>query len=196
NNADFPQDSTNLAAERARTAYDRPHIFGAHYVWELPFFRDASRLTYNLLGGWQISGSTRLASGVPLTITTTTNSANSFGGPANVRLRPILVGDPSGPRTAMEWFNKSAFEQPPPNQFGNSPRSVVRGPGVNVTDLAFFKNFRVNHSVKVQYRLELFNAFNHTNLTTVGTVFGTPTFGQITSAAEPRLIQMGVKLTF
>src|SRR4029078_210602 len=74
------QDIRNLAAERAVTNYDRTHIFGVHSLWRLPFARNASALRYNAIGGWEISGSTRYATGVPLTIITAANTANSFGG--------------------------------------------------------------------------------------------------------------------
>ena len=187
------QDIRNLAAERAITNYDRTHIFGIHYVWDLPLFRNASGLLYNLLGGWEITGSTRYATGLPLTITTATNSSNSLGGGS---LRPDLVGDPIGPQTVNDWFNRAAFAQPALNQFGSAPNGVVRGPGVHLTDLGIFKNFKISSRFGAQYRLELFNAFNHTQFTGVGTVLGNPTFGTVTSAAEPRLIQMGFKLTF
>jgi hypothetical protein len=199
NAADLAQDPRNLDAEWGLMDYDRTHIFGLHYVWELPFFRNTSTLMYNLIGGWEITGSTRLASGVPLTITQSANSANSFGGGP---FRPDLVGDPeiSGDRARgdqiRQWFNTAAFAQSAANTFGNSGRGVVRGPGINVTDLGLFKNFRLGSSIRLQYRLEMFNAFNHPNLLLVGTVLGTPTFGQVTTAAEPRIIQMGIKMTF
>src|SRR5262249_54783582 len=93
------QDIRNLAAERAVTNYDRMYIFGVHYIWKLPFHREDSGLRYNVLGGWQVSGSTRYATGLPLTVTTTTNSANSFGGGT---LRPNLVGDPAGSQTVNQ----------------------------------------------------------------------------------------------
>ena len=191
---DLAQDITNLAAERALTNYDRTHIFGANYVWELPFFNDRSnKLMYNALGGWQISGSTQLASGVPLTITTTSTASNSFG---SVTRRPNLIGEPEGARTANEWFNTGAFANPAANTFGNSPRSVVRGPRRHATDLGLFKNFAVSDRVGLQYRLEAFNVFNETNFTTVGTVLGNTTFGRVTAAGDPRMIQMGFKVTF
>ena len=187
------QDIRNLAAERAVTNYDRTHILGVHYVWELPFERGATGLRYNVLGGWEISGSTRYATGVPLTIITATNSANSFGGGS---LRPDLIGDPIGPQTVNQWFNSAAFAQPAVNQFGTSPNGVLRGPGTHLTDLGIFKNFKVTEQVRLQYRLEMFNAFNQTQFAGVGTTLGTPTFGTVTSAGEPRLIEMAIKLTF
>lgn len=192
--SDLVQDINNLDAERAVTNYDRTHIFGANYVYALPFFNDRSdRVKYNLLGGWEISGATQLASGTPLTITTSANTSNSFG---NVTRRPDLIGDPEGPKTVEQWFNTAAFANAAPNTFGNAPRSVVRGPWRHWTDLALFKNFVVTARVRMQFRLEAFNVFNETNFTGVGTVLGTPTFGRLTSAGDPRMIQMGVKLTF
>jgi hypothetical protein len=192
--SDLAQDINNLDAERAVTNYDRTHIFGANYVWELPFHNDTSnKLMYNLLGGWQISGATQLASGTPLTITMSANTANSFG---NIQRRPDLVGDPEGPKTVAQWFNTAAFAAPAPNRFGNSPRSVVRGPWRHMTDLALFKNFYVTERVRLQYRLEAFNVFNEVNYTSVGTVMGTSTYGRLIAAGDPRMIQMGLKLTF
>ena len=196
NAGDFPQYQGNLAAERAVTAYDRTHIFGAHYVWELPFFADRGNLLlFNTVGGWQVSGSTKIATGVPLTITTQVNTANSFGQGAT--LRPNLVGDPmDAPGTVEQYFNVRAFVQPPANQFGDSPRSVIRLPYQNSTDLGIFKNFDTGRRVALQFRAEMFNVFNHTNFTNAGTILGNPTFGRLTTAAEPRLIQFGIRATF
>ena len=196
NAGDLPQYQGNLAAERAVATYDRTHIFGAHYVWELPFFSDRGNLLlFNTLGGWQISGSTKIATGVPLTVTTQVNSANSFGQGAT--LRPDLVGDPmDAPNTVDQYFNVSAFRQPAANQFGNSPRSVLRLPYQNVTDLGIFKNFETGRRIALQFRAEMFNVFNHTNFTNAGVTLGNPTFGRLTTALEPRLIQFGIRAAF
>jgi hypothetical protein len=86
--------------------------------------------------------------------------------------------------------------RPAPYTFGNSPNGVLRGPGVHLTDLGIFKNFSITRDVRAQYRLEMFNVFNHTQFSGVGTTFDLPTFGTVTSAAEPRLIEMAIKLTF
>ena len=193
--SDVAQDLNNLDAERAVASYDRTHILGVNWVWELPFLRDSSnRLLYNVAGGWQLSGFTRYESGLPLTITTATNTSNSFG---NVTRRPDLVGDPEGPKTVAQWFNTAAFAAPAANTFGNAPRSVVRGPYRHVTDVGLFKNFVITDRVRAQFRLEAFNVFNETNFTGVGTALSTPaSFGRLLSAADPRLVQMGFRVTF
>jgi outer membrane receptor protein involved in Fe transport len=196
NAADFPQYQGDLESERAVTAYDRTHIFGAHYVWELPFFTNRdNRLLYNTLGGWQISGSTKIATGIPLTVTTQVNTANSFGQGAT--LRPDLTGDPDdAPGTVEQFFNTGAFTQPSANRFGNAPRSVFRLPYQNATDLGVFKNFDIGGRVGLQFRAEMFNVFNRTNFTNANTIMGNPAFGRLTTAAEPRLIQFGLRATF
>lgn len=194
NAADTAQDPANLKAERAATAYDRTHIFGAHYIWELPFLRTGvRRLVYNLAGGWDIAGSTRIYSGVPLTITTNTNFANAFNA---VNHRPDLVGDPEGPGTVEQYFNTAAFQNGALNGYGNAPRSLLRLPWGNVTDLSVFKNFDTGTRVNLQFRAEMFNVFNRTSFTAASTILGTTTFGRLTTAADPRLIQLGIRATF
>jgi hypothetical protein len=191
----LPQDINNLEAERAVASYDRTHVFGLNWIWELPFFTNTdNRLLYNVLGGWQVTGFTRYESGVPLTISTATNTSNSFG---NVSRRPDLVGDPEGPKTIEQWFNTAAFATPAANTFGNAPRSVVRGPYRHLTDFGLFKNFIITEGVRAQFRIEAFNLFNETNFTTIGTAISTPAqFGRILSAADPRQVQMAFKVTF
>lgn len=193
--SDLAQDINNLDAEYALANYDRTHMLGVNFVWELPFFNDPSnRMMYNIAGGWQLSGFARYETGVPLTITTAVNSSNSFG---NVTRRPDLVGDPEGDKTIASWFNTAAFATPAPNTFGNAPRSVVRGPSRKLVDLALFKGFALPGRVRAQIRIEAFNVFNITNFGNPGTAFSTPaTFGRITSALDPRLVQLGFKVTF
>ena len=187
------QDLRNLGADRAIASFDKTHIFVTNYIWELPFFRDADKLVYNLLGGWQIGGIYRLETGTPLTVTISPNRANSFFGGGQ---RPDLITNPEGSRTIEQWFNPAAFALPAVNTFGNAGRSLMRGPGLNLCDLSIYKNFRISETVRLQFRGELFNALNHTNFSGVGTTFGSTTYGRVTSALEPRQIQFGVKLNF
>ncbi len=192
--SDLVQDINNKGAERAVTNYDRTHVFGVHYAVEMPWLRNTeSSLLYNIAGGWEIDGSTRYMTGVPLTITMSANTSNSFG---NITRRPDMIGDPEGPQTIAQWFNTAAFAAPAANTFGNAPRSVVRGPGSAVTDVALVKKFRTNSRVQLQFRAEAFNAFNSTLFGGIGTVLGTPSFGRITSAGDPRMVQLGFRLNF
>lgn len=187
------QDVRNLRLDRGLASYDKTHIFVANFLYELPFFRQARGVVYNILGGWQVGGIVRGESGTPLTIIISPNRANSFFGGSQ---RPDLIGDPRGPKTVRQWFNTAAFALPALNTFGNAGRSIVRGPGLHLWDLSLYKRFRVTESVGMQFRAEFFNAFNHTNFSGVGTTLGTPSFGQVTSALSPREVQLGLRIDF
>lgn len=217
NYPDVPQWRDNMKAERALVDYDKPQVFVANWMYELPFFKNSRKLLYNTLGGWQFGGLWRFESGTPLTIIVSGSQANSFFG---YNYRPNLVADPNGAQTVDHWFNQAAFAAPAPNTFGNAPRSIVRGPGVNLADMTIYKNFKVHERLGMQFRAEMFNIFNHTNwgnpTTTVGlnvdptkdywhnldangnptSANPSPNFGRITSSLQPRQIQLGLKVNF
>src|SRR5262249_16569790 len=123
--------------------------------------------------------------------------------------RPNLVGNPNqGPKTRQQWFNTAAFTAPlsintviannldPLTAAGNSGKGVIRGPSYTSWDVGIFKNFRVTERSQLQFRSEWFNAFNNVNFGNPNTSLLTSTFGQISSAADARQIQFGLKLTF
>jgi hypothetical protein len=199
-----PQNSYDIRAEYGPAQFDRRHIFNANFVYELPWLRSQEGLVGHLLGGWEFSGIVYVYSGLPLTITQSSDPAglglrdpNSFAGG-----RPDRTGDPnsSAPHTVSQWFNTSAFAPVPSGQIrpGNSPRGAVRGPGAQRWDLSLFKNIRIAESAKLQFRAEAINVFNHTNFNAVATSFaaGSATFGHVTSARDPRVMQLALKFSF
>lgn len=97
-------------------------------------------------------------------------------------------------RTASK--RTEAFALPALNTFGNAGRSLFRGPGIHLWDLSIYKGLKVSERVKMQFRAEMFNAFNHTNFSGVGTTYASTTYGRITSALAAREIQMGLRLSF
>jgi hypothetical protein len=220
--SDVPQDVLNLDLERAPSQFDRTHIFTAHALYELPFFRHSTGLTRTLLGGFQLTGIYTAQSGTPLTITQTitaatpTGSLFAFSDPLGTgsTLRPNLVGDPHGSGSLTQWFNTAAFA-PAFFNYGSAGRGIVRGPGINNWDMAVFKNFRFTERTNLQFRAEFFNVFNHPQYLNPGTsatftadpaapagTFPTryiqtnTTFGVITGTRDPRNIQFGLKLNF
>ena len=220
--SDVPQDVLNLDLERAPSQNDRTHIFTAHVVYELPFFRNRTGLARTLLGGFQVTGVFTAQSGTPLTITQTiaaatpTGSLFAFSDPLGTgsTLRPNLIGDPHGSGSLTQWFNTAAFA-PAFTAYGTAGRGVVRGPGINNWDMAIFKNFRFTERTKLQFRAEFFNVFNHAQYTNPGTsatfnvdptapagsfptrfIQTNTTFGVITGTRDPRNIQFGAKLIF
>jgi len=111
--------------------------------------------------------------------------------------RPNATGNPvlSNP-TPREWFNTEAFATPPYGSFGNAGRNILSGPGMQAVNVSIVKNTAVSERVNVQIRTELFNALNHTNFNLPDNFLGSPTFGQVVSARDPRRIQFALKLVF
>jgi len=111
--------------------------------------------------------------------------------------RAHLVGNPnSGSHTIAQWFNTAAFSQPDAGVIGTSGRNILRGPGINNWDMSVFKNFEIREQMRLQMRLESFNAFNHTQWGGPHHNIADKQFGQITSARAGRINQVGLKLVF
>lgn len=206
-----PQNVYDINADYGPSQLDRRHIFNGNFVYELPFYRNQEGVIGHILGGWQTSGIVYLYSGLPLTITTSGvdpagQGYNRAGSSASGR--PDLVADPRGQKgtgflTGTPWFNTAAFAPVCPasgpcavSRPGTSGRGVVYGPGFERVDLSLFKNIRITERVKLQFRTEAFNVFNHTNPNTVNTVQTQATFGKITGYRDPREMQFGLKLSF
>jgi hypothetical protein len=104
----------------------------------------------------------------------------------------------SGPQAARieQWFDTSCFGVPAPNTFGNAGRNTLIGPGTVNVDLAAHRIFAITERVNLQFRGEFFNAFNHTQFNNPDTSVADDTFGRITSARSPRIIQLALKLRF
>jgi hypothetical protein len=180
--------------------FDVDHRMVASFVYNLPFGAgekyagDASGVKNALVGGWQMNGIYTWQRGFPLTIT-----AAYLGGlnDTSGTNRADLVGDPNiGDRSVTNWFNRNAYAQPALGSLGTLGRNTERGPGVNNLDLALFKNFSLGGDIRIQFRLESFNAFNHTQFNGVSTNLSSANFGVVTSARPARINQLGVKLIF
>ena len=186
-----PQDGYNAHVDRGLLTFDRPHMLILNYIYELPFLRGNRSLAGSLLGGWQVSGITQFQSGTPRNVGLT-------GATIGLANRPNVVAGMSdaGPKTVSQWFNTSAFTAPAAGFFGNTGRNTIRGPGMQVWDISLFKNFNIVENLRVQFRAESFNAFNHPNFDAVSTTFGTGNFGQVTSARAARVMQFGLKMEF
>ena len=189
----------NLKAEKSLDGNDIPKSLVLSYIYELPlgtgkrFGGGFNKTVNSILGGWQVSGIGTLKDGFPLTISSATNNTNSFGG----NQRPnIIAGLHTDHPSITKWFNTDAFALPSPFTFGNAPRTLsgLRSPGYNNWDLAIQKWWTVNERVKMQFRTEMFNAFNRTNFTGPNTTYGSPQFGTISSAFAARDIQFAGKL--
>jgi hypothetical protein len=102
---------------------------------------------------------------------------------------------PRGERTIERFFATECFVATS-DRFGNAGRSTVIGPDTNVMDLAVFKMVNLGRGARLQLRGEFFNVFNIPNWNAPGRTLGASGFGEITSAADPRIIQLGAKVTW
>ena len=182
--ANFPvADSFNRRLERDYSNGDIPHVFVASAVWDIPW-------------GMSLTGVLTLQSGVPLAIAQTTNN-NAFAGFGTQR--PNLVGDPTLPadeRSAARWFNTAAFVPAPAFTIGTSSRNPVRGPGYRNLDLALTRRVPMSGSRALELRAEVFNATNTPPLGAPNMTAGSAAFGTITSAGDPRVVQLAMKFLF
>jgi len=202
----FPQNSYDLRAERARSNFDVRHRLSVSFAYDLPFGEGRAYLSdrgwlSTVLSGWQSFGIVTLQTGRPFTVALLSEIDNSGTGRSSLGFgandRPNAVADPRvSSRTPEQWFNTSAFAFAPPGTFGNAGRNTFDGPGYQNINASLVKNTILSERFNLQLRAEVFNLFNHPNFNMPDNFLGSPTFGRITSARDPRHIQFGAKLLF
>lgn len=189
--------------------YDRTHVFVVNYMYDLP--SPGARLGFRpagwVLDNWQVSGITSLISGTPFTPGFgTADGADITGSAEGARIS--VSGDPhlpKGERTFYRNFKTEVFQRTPLRSFGNAGIGLLRGPGLNNWDIALSKRFPLfaDHRF-LQFRAEFFNAWNHTQFSSLytGTRFDAtgkqldPNFGAYSSARDPRIVQFSLKAVF
>jgi hypothetical protein len=203
-NAGTPQNSHDERAEYGISAFDQRHRFVFSYLYQLPFGKGQAHLNSvngwgnALVGGWQLGGIVTFASGNPFTVQVVgvdrTNTGVFGGGSqrANIVSSNTTVSDP----TVQRWFNTSAFQPAPVGTFGNAGRNILVGPGTNNIDFSILKDFYFTETMKLQFRTEIFNLFNHPQFLQPVSDPTSPVFGQILGARPAREIQFGLKFIF
>jgi hypothetical protein len=199
--ANFPvADTFNRRLERDYSNGDIPHVFVASAVWDIPWGTNRRSRAGGSLGAlvndWTLTGVITLQSGVPLAIAQTTNN-NAFAGFGTQR--PNLIGDPTLPadeRSVSRWFNTGAFSAAPAFTLGSSSRNPVRGPDYRNLDLALMRRVPFSGTRALELRAEVFNATNTPPLGAPNTTIGAAAFGTITSAGDPRVVQLALKFIF
>jgi len=195
----------DIRRSEAPSAFDLRHNFVISYAYDLPFGRMFGR--HNVwTTGWIFAGTTRFSTGFPVTLYDSGDRSllGTFGNGVNNNLVDTpnftpgsldINHDPAkGPA-----FNTALFSESPLGQLGNAPRRFFYGPGINNFDVTLIRSVAFGGSRSLQIRLEAFNVFNHPQFYGAGGVDGniaSRTFGQIVSAASPRLVQIGAKFGF
>ena len=181
--------------DRGLSDFHHEHRFVTSGLWELPALTGKPPVVKWVLGGWQTSGAMILQSAAAFSVQAgRDNSLTGFGN------RAQQVGDPSQSARqdpnrdpVLEWFNTRAFAHNAPGTYGNSGRNIVFGPGLANVDFAVAKYFPITERVRLQFRGEFFNLFNHTNFNEPNSTITAATYGRITSALDPRILQFGLK---
>jgi hypothetical protein len=220
------QDSFNPMADYAVSSQDIHQRFIISYIYAAPFGRgktfgaNMSRWEDAIVGGWQVNGITTLQGGTPLQISATNNLSTfnyqtlyadtnfqnaAYHGDIHQRLGKYFntadfcqPGNDPNPSDTTSGFCKPGSSTNP-FHLGNGPAyyNNLRSPGLNSTDLSLMKEFNPFEKLKVQFRTELFNAFNHVQFGSPDTGVNDATFGQITAQNNlPRQLQFGLKLMF
>jgi len=185
------------------SGFDRTHIAVVNFIYDIPVFRhSSSRLVKSTIGGWEVSGILTFESGLPLNIGI--SGGQGSNGLPNATNRPDLVGKISYPQTVLagqqkiQYIDLSSFALPTVGAFGDLGHNAARAPGRDNWNLSLFKSFvfKEERGSRLELRLETFNVWNHTQFNQVSTNFGASNFGQFTSAFDPRVLQLGIKLYF
>ncbi len=204
--ANFPQNSADYGSERGRSNFDLRHRFSLGYSYDLPLGRNRrflanQGLLSRILSDWTTTGIVTLQSGRPFTVALLPEHDNSNTGIASLgfsandrpnRIAPGSVPDPGSDR----WFDTSAFILGDYGSFGNSGRNILDGPGYQDFSLSLMKDSYLSEATRLQFRAEFFNALNRANFDLPDIFYGSPTFGRINSAQNPRRIQFGIKIIF
>jgi hypothetical protein len=197
------QNPHNPKGDYGRPSYDRPNVFTAAYVYELPFFRHSSNLLEReLLSHWGTSGLVTAQSGFANTVTL----SSSYSGLATRpnQIAPLIRNSGSGKRAIGQsaLYNYASFAVPGWGTFGNSEPGVLRGPKEVVFATAVNKTFPVTERVGFQLRAEAFNVFNHPNINSINTSFNfnsstnVTSFGNATAAGDMRQMEFSGRVTF
>ncbi len=194
-------DPVNPKRNRSLSLFDARNRFVLSYYWEFPVPKYEG-FKGKALDGWAMSGITTFQSGFPIRITEQDDielqSSFDFETPGQPNVAaPFQKLNPRGPGNL--GFNPSAFTENTvaPGTIGNAPRTVCCGPGINNWEIAFLKITPISERIKLEFRGELFNAFNHAQFFQPdGNFTDGSDFGRVKRARDPRLIQFALKLSF
>jgi hypothetical protein len=208
----LPQDSTNFKGDYGNSDFDTRNGFVGYANYAIPGFRGPKLLT----NGWELNSVITLKGGQPMNLFTGTDTTgeNQYAQRPNIVANPYAGISHKVQNGVVQWFNPAAFADPAAGSYGNYTRNSLFGPGLEDVDLSVFKNTHITERVNAQFRVEMFNLFNHLNLASPGytqlanSYTDTDSFGQITSTigagnyspgigpGEPFNVQLALKILF
>ncbi len=203
NDSDSINNPFNIAQNYANAGYDQPNVETVDFVYLLPKTTMANPIAKQVINGWELSGMFRAQSGMPINITSNGNLAGVNAGSQY----PNLTGDPYAGQNSFQWLNPAAFTRPADGTYGNLGRNALRMPGIRNMDVNLVKNFNFTETVKVQFRCEVFNLFNHAEVWGLNTGFSgdnpgsaisasDANFGQASTYRDARTLQLALRFSF
>jgi outer membrane receptor protein involved in Fe transport len=200
-NTGYIQNFFDMRSARGPSAGDVTHYFVGDWVYDLPRMKGwtagAWKAARFLVGGWQASGILTAQTGGAVTITESSTLSGS---------RPDYIGGPatlSNYTATLQYLNTSVFLKVPISavsgetiRAGNIGTGAIRTPGLWNLDFSIGKNFSISEKLRLQFRADMFNSLNHTNLSGLVTEITNPRFGQLTSTAGARVMQLNAHLNW
>ena len=186
------------------TTSNVPQALVVSAVYDLPFGRgkrfgtDMNRAVDAVVGGWNVNFISTFQGGTPFTVT----APNTTLWPAaNIRANRTCDGrsglqNKNVRSNEYQWLETTCFTAPASGFFGNGGFDILNGPGINNTDFGAHKSFHIYDNVSFTLRGEFFNLFNHAQFNNPDSGVASGTFGRITSARSPRLVQLGGVINF
>lgn len=195
------QIANNRALDKGPTSFNVRNRLVTSLLWELPFGRDRafgsgmSRAADYVVGGWNVSTIATFSNGLPIFITVPNRTGSPFVGH---RPNRTCSGNLSSVdlRSNRQFIDTSCFQDTERGFFGNSERAPISGPGLNNFVIGIQKDFELAESKLLEFRLEMFNAFNHAQFRNPNGSVANRNFGLVSAARQPRVVQMALKLQF
>jgi hypothetical protein len=194
------------ACGKASASFDVKHRAAASMIYRLPFGKgrtfgkDMNAAADTLIGGWSVTTIATFSTGVPFDVTgPNTTGFNNITHRANRLCDGRSESLQDSLRTnGLKWFDTACFAAAPTGFYGNAGRNILYGPGIHNWDIGIEKYFPipVREGTRLQFRGEMFNAFNHAQFNLPGSTVNTPNFGLVNSARAPRLVQLALRLLF
>ncbi len=188
-------------------SFDRTHVVKINWLYDLPKGPWKHGVARAALNDWQVSGIASFVSGAPLGVGFSTVTGADITGSPTDGARVVVTGDavlPRNERTFSRNFRTEVFRMPARGDIGNAAKTQIRGPGINNWDIAVFKNFPIRESMRLQFRSEFYNAFNHTQFSALDTAARfdaagsqvNARFGEFTAARNARQVQFALRFYF
>jgi hypothetical protein len=205
NDSDGINNPFNIRQNYALAGYDQTNVVSLDFVYTVPKVRGALDKpgVRQIFNGWEIGGIVRSQSGMPVTVT---SNGNLYGVNAGSQYANV-TGNPYAGQNSFQWLNQAAFSRPADGQYGNLGRNALRLPSVSNVDANIMKHFNFTETVRLTFRCEVFNLFNHPEVWGINTGFsgdnpGSPlsttasNFGQANNYRDARTLQLALRLAF